>query len=81
MVIRQRQSLKVHHGEIQGKKHDAKDNKRTHERQKVIFHVVTPLRTTQKKRSKQPEPTQKKPAPPKDISLFHILQYCIHQRS
>jgi len=57
MAIYQRQSMKFHHGKIQSKKYDAEDNKRSDERQKISFHAVTPSRTTQKKRSRQSEPT------------------------
>ena len=56
MTIYQRQPLKLHHGEIQGKKYQAKHYKRTDKRQKISFHVVTPPRTTQRKRSLQPAP-------------------------
>jgi hypothetical protein len=53
----QRQPLKLHHGKIQRKKYDAKDNECGGERHKISFHAVMPSGTIQKKRSRQSAPT------------------------
>ena len=73
MGIYQRQPVKFHYGEIQGKKYGNKHNNRTDERQNISFHVVTPLKTTHKKRSLQPAPNQKWSGPTTGTSIHSIL--------
>src|SRR3989338_898249 len=81
MAIYQRQPLKLHHGIIQRKKHDAKDNECGGERQQISFHAVMPSGTIQRKRSRQSEPTQTRPALPKGTWLFRLHVSCLHQHS